>query len=605
NHVWIVTEENHSFEEVVGNPGMPYFNSLAAQYGLATEYYSNQHNSLSALMWLVAGQAVTTDDNATSCFNVNNIVRGVLSAGLSWKSYQADLPYPGFQGLSAGNYVRRHNPLIDFTESCSGSQALNSVPIGQLITDIKNNETPNYAYISPNLDEDAHDGTLPEADEWLAQNLPMILGRPEFTPGGDGLLFVVWDEGNLADDNRCSARLDSGCGGRLATLVIGPQIRPHYQSATRYDHANLLKTVCDALGISSCPGEAALAVPMTDFFNTVNIIAPLSNTNVASPVHIQANTQNASPVIAIQAYVDDALKYQAAGSKIDAMFAMSPGKHNLVVQSWDASGGIHKSGITVNVQPEAVFVYSPLPQAVVSSPVPIEATAGGNSVVHTLQVYVDDNLAYQANGNSVNANLPMSYGNHHVVVQAWDNSGGITKNSNYITVAKPSITVSSPTPALAYSPVEINASALDPNRVFATQAYVDGVLRYEFSGSGLQVLLAIPPGTHSLTIQAWDVAGGIYKRNTVVNIKAVPVSITLPVNHATLTSKVQINASVPGDSPVYTMQVFVDNELQYQASGTSVKTVLSMNPGTHSVKVMAWDTGGSTWQSSVEVTVAK
>ena len=55
SHVWMITEENHSFEDVIGNPDMPYYNQLAAQYGLATQFYANQHSSLPALMWLVAG----------------------------------------------------------------------------------------------------------------------------------------------------------------------------------------------------------------------------------------------------------------------------------------------------------------------------------------------------------------------------------------------------------------------------------------------------------------------------------------------------------------------------------------------------------------------
>jgi hypothetical protein len=37
-HVWVLTEENHSYEAVIGNSGMPYFNSLAAKYSLATQY---------------------------------------------------------------------------------------------------------------------------------------------------------------------------------------------------------------------------------------------------------------------------------------------------------------------------------------------------------------------------------------------------------------------------------------------------------------------------------------------------------------------------------------------------------------------------------------
>jgi len=41
NHVFIVAEENHSYESVVGSTTMPYFNSLAHKYGLATNYNAN------------------------------------------------------------------------------------------------------------------------------------------------------------------------------------------------------------------------------------------------------------------------------------------------------------------------------------------------------------------------------------------------------------------------------------------------------------------------------------------------------------------------------------------------------------------------------------
>jgi len=604
SHVWIITEENHSFEEVIGNSSMPYFNSLAAEYGLAMEYYSNHHNSLSALMWLVAGQPVTTDDNATSCFDVNNVVRGALSRGLTWKSYQVDLPYAGFAGLSWLNYVRRHNPLIDFTDSCSGTQALNSVPYTQLASDMQNNATPNFIYISPNLQEDSHDGSLPQADQWLSQELPAILARPEFAPGGDGLLFVVWDEGNLSNDNRCSARLSSGCGGKLANLVIGPQVRPHYQSAVRYDHANLLRTVCDALGIASCPGEAAVASPMSDFFNTVNIVAPLPNAKVASPVHIQATTNNSSAVNAVQVYVDDVLNYQVSGSTIDTMRPISAGKHHVVVQSWDASGGIHKSGVYVMVQPEAVIVSSPLQNGTVTSPVPVVATAGGKNPVQTMQIYVDNALAYQVNAGAVNTTVPMSNGSHHVVVQAWDSSGGITKTGVNITVIAPTITIAKPAVnAQLYSPLQIVANTQDANPVYAVQVYVDDTLQYEFSGTGLEFPMAIPPGTHSLVVQAWDSAGGIYKQRETITVKPVNVKISAPLNNVSTSSPVQINASVPTNGPVYAMQVYVDNALQYQTNGTIVNTALTMSSGPHLVVVQAWDNGGGTWKSSAQITV--
>jgi len=86
---------------------------------------------------------------------------------LTWKSYQVDLPYPGFLGLYNLNYMRRHNPLIDFTDACTSTQRINSVPFTQLAADITNKSTPNYAYITPNADQDAHNGTLAQADQWL------------------------------------------------------------------------------------------------------------------------------------------------------------------------------------------------------------------------------------------------------------------------------------------------------------------------------------------------------------------------------------------------------------------------------------------------------
>jgi len=95
-HVWIVGEENHSFEDAAGS--MPYLMSLGRQYGIATQYYADMHNSISALMHLTAGQTVTTDDSTPKTFDVDNIVRQLLRKGLSFRSYQEQLPRAGFLG---------------------------------------------------------------------------------------------------------------------------------------------------------------------------------------------------------------------------------------------------------------------------------------------------------------------------------------------------------------------------------------------------------------------------------------------------------------------------------------------------------------------------
>jgi hypothetical protein len=157
--------------------------------------------------------------------------------------------------------------------------------------------------------------------------------------------------------------------------------------------------------------------------------------------------------------------------------------------------------------------------------------------------------------------------------------------------------------AQLYSPLQIVANTQDANPIYAVQVYVDDTLQYEFSGTGLQVPMAIPPGTHSLVVQAWDSAGGIYKRRETITVKPVNVKISSPLNNASSSSPVQITASVPSSSPVYAMQVYVDNALQYQTNRTVVNTALTMSSGPHLVVVQAWDNGGGTWKSSAQITV--
>jgi len=481
----VLTEKNHSYEAVIGNSSMPYFNSLASKYGLATQYYAEQHNSISALMWLVAGQPITGNNSTTTCYNVNNLGRQLIAKGYKWRSYQEDLPYAGFEGVSNLNYVRRHNPIIDFTDTCASSQKFNSVPYTQLATDIANHATPNYAYITPSLANDAHNGSLATADSWMSKHVPAILALPEFKPGGDGILFIVWDEADLAsdgftEDNRCSSSIARGCGGRLATLVIGPQVKPGYRSSTRYDHANLLSTVCAVMGLSSCPAAGGVALPMSDFFNTVNISTPFANAAVASPVRIQATSSNNSPVYAMQLYVDNVLKYQVAGNSIDATLPMLAGQHFVVAQSWDAAGGIHKRGMNVNVQAQAVVVTNPPPQAVVGSQVQVGAIAGGQNKVSKMQLYVDGDSQFQSSGNTLNTSISLSAGSHILKVEAADSAGNLATNKFSVTSATPSVSIISPaTGTGVISPIFVSAKSIDPTPVKTIQIYEDHNLIYQ------------------------------------------------------------------------------------------------------------------------------
>ncbi len=249
---------NQGYKDVVGNSQMPYFNTLIQRYGLATQFYSDQHGSLSALMWFVAGAAVTTNEATTSCqHSQDNVVRELLKRGYSLRAYEEDLPYAGYEGLMGGTGNWRHDPLLDFTDVCpSTGQNMNVVPSGQMAKDFADSKTVNFAWITPDVMDDAHNGSLQAADQWLQDRVPAILARPEFSSGGDGILFIVWDESDLYSDNACSATVSTGCGGHTAILVIGPRVKPDYKSKITYHNENVLATVCAAMGLSPCPGTS-------------------------------------------------------------------------------------------------------------------------------------------------------------------------------------------------------------------------------------------------------------------------------------------------------------------------------------------------------------
>lgn len=445
SHVWIITEENHSYEDVVGNSEMPYYNQLIQQYGLATQFYSNQHSSLPALMWFVAGAPVETNSDTTSCQHTeDNVVREVLKQGYSWRAYEESLPYAGFQGLYSSDnlYYRRHNPLIDFSDVCPGTgQDIQSVPYSQMATDFADGKTVNYAYITPDTDEDSHNSTLAAADQWLQANVPAILARPEFGPGGDGILFIVWDEGTLYTDNRCSATVSTGCGGRTANLVIGPLVKAGYKSTITYHNENVLKTVCATMGLATCPGAAQNAAPMSDFFKSTTTAAsdgivistPGNGATIDGAVHLMASASESQTVTQTQVW-DNGVKLGVYGEQIDAIYNLPVGKHTTTVLDLDASYHvIHQASVTYNVQAlvDGVQIISPTSgESINMSTVQVVAHANESVAISQMQVWDNGVKLGWYPGADVNQYFNLAPGSHTVSVIDLDSNYNVLHRSN-------------------------------------------------------------------------------------------------------------------------------------------------------------------------------
>jgi len=257
SHVVLVVEENHSYSEVIGNADMPYLNSLASKYGLATQYFANTHPSIGNYFMLTTGQVVTNDDGFTDTVDVDNIVRALIAGGKTWKSYAESIPSIGYTGGDSYPYAKRHNPLSYFSDVVNSStQASNLVSLSQFNRDVANGQLPNFSYVVPNLLDDAHDGPLQLADVWLQQNLEPFISSSTFQ--NDGLLIIVFDESETSDS--------AHGGGHVPALIISPKAKQGFQSVTLYQHQSTLRLILQALGIQAAPGAASDAPEMSEFF---------------------------------------------------------------------------------------------------------------------------------------------------------------------------------------------------------------------------------------------------------------------------------------------------------------------------------------------------
>ena len=368
-HVYIVAEENRSYEHIVGSASMPYLNSLINKGGLATQFYSNMHGSLENYLVVTSGQYITHNNDTLSVFNVDNIERHLLTNGMTFKSYAQSLPYAGYTGLYSGAYVKRHAPLPYYTDMGNSSLIKHHVSTTELAKDIANGTLPNFAFITPDGNNDMHNcGTnlgscLWTADQWLKNNIGPLLATAPFQPGGDGVLIIWADEADLGSDNRCSATVLTGCGGHIVVAMIGPQVKAGYKSTTTYHHQSVLRTMLEALGTTAnFPAAANTAPDMREFFKNnggtvppttvpvVQVSSPTSSTVTGPSVNLAASATAPNPITFMRIYVDNVSVASASASKIAATISMSKATHSVVFQAWDSKGNVYKAAKTLTVQ---------------------------------------------------------------------------------------------------------------------------------------------------------------------------------------------------------------------------------------------------------------
>jgi phosphatidylinositol-3-phosphatase len=244
---------------------MPYFNSLARQYGVATNYFGNSSDSRANAFMLTTGQK-----GEDGVFTGDNIVRQLTNGNVSWKAYLESIPEPGYLGDSGYPYEKRHNPFAFFADVInSEQQRLKMVPFSHFASDLASDSLPRYAYISPNERNNGHDcpvgvpacstnDKLVAVDLWLQSNVAPLLTSGHFTRGG--LVVILFDSADSGDREHG--------GGHVAAIFLHPRIKTGYRSNQFAQHPTTLRMSIEGLGLTTFPGASANASRLTDMFPT-------------------------------------------------------------------------------------------------------------------------------------------------------------------------------------------------------------------------------------------------------------------------------------------------------------------------------------------------
>jgi len=275
----------------------------------------------------------------------------------------------------------------------------------------------------------------------------------------------------------------------------------------------------------------------------VSVSSPANGATVGSPVHVVASANSANGIAAIRVWMDDNSVYLAYSSSIDTNIPMSQGAHYVVVQAWDNYGNASKQVMTINVAASAtptsassssavVSVTSPSAGQTVGSPTHFVASAAqpDQNPITALQIYVDDQLDYTADGARLDTYLNLGAGSHRAVVKSWNTAGqsysqevdfavGSASSPAPTPSGGPGVTVSSPSNGgSSGSPIHVVASAQAAGGIAAMHIYLDDNPVFQTNASGLDTNVNAGSGSHNLVVQAWDNNGAVYKQAVSVTV---------------------------------------------------------------------------------------
>ncbi|HVF72157.1 MAG TPA: alkaline phosphatase family protein [Chthoniobacterales bacterium] len=304
DHVVVVIFENKSFGQIIGNPGAPNINALAAEGanivnsaadpGAATTgSHALRHPSQPNYLELFSGsnQGVVSNGRPGTVaepsspplpFNTPNLGAALIANGYSFAIFSESLPSTGFDGdfystePGQNQYERKHNPAVNW--QAPDAPANNHLPpsANQPFVAFPKDAAgyaalPTVTFVVPNEQNNMHDGSITRGDGWLKTNI--LDGYYQWAKTHNSLLIVTFDEDASNTPSNQITTIFAGAliqpGDYPETNINPPDARPAEgyitPTGTAMNHYNLLRTLEDMFGLPTIGGSINTPA-VTDIF---------------------------------------------------------------------------------------------------------------------------------------------------------------------------------------------------------------------------------------------------------------------------------------------------------------------------------------------------
>jgi hypothetical protein len=248
--------ENHNIGEIYGTA--TYMTKLADQNVLLQAYTAVAHPSEPNYLAIASGQTFNppSGDDLYHVFKAKNVVDGLESVGLTWRAYSESAAGP----CDTANPDVRHVPFLFFSDvATAAARCARVIPTTpntdvELIAELNSASPSGFIWLTPNDNNNMHNGTIARGDKYLQNLVPQILGSRTFM-ATRAALFIVYDEGNLKFPNDL-----------IYALWAGPVVKKATKLKTAYSHYSLLATLEANWGFPALTTNDSAATSMMAVF---------------------------------------------------------------------------------------------------------------------------------------------------------------------------------------------------------------------------------------------------------------------------------------------------------------------------------------------------